>query len=944
MNVATGAMGSLLPKLLELLGEEYKLQKGVREGVKSLEKEMRSMHVALRKVAEVPREQLDEQVKLWAGEVRELSFDMEDIVDKFLVHVDEGSEAAANSNKLKRLTKKMAGLFTKGKARHEIADAIKDINKQVQAVAERRARYNVDITVANLPTVTSIDPRLGAMYTEATGLVGIAGTRDQEIMKLLSEGDDMSKKNLKIVSVVGFGGLGKTTLVKTVYEKIEGDYDCKAFVPVGRKAEAKTVFTNILLNLGVNGSELIMLNEQLLIDKLREFLKKKRYLIVIDDIWDEELWTVIKCAFSSSNNFGSRLITTTRVVSVSESCCSSTNDSVYTMKPLSDDDSERLFYKRTFSLENGCPPEFEKVSRDILRKCGGVPLAIITIASLLASGQHVKPKNEWLVLLESIGRGLTENHSAKEMMRILSFSYYDLPSHLKTCLLYLSMFPEDSKIMKDQLIWMWIAESFVQCGKEKTSLFEVGETYFNELVNKSLIQPVYDDLGNVYACRVHDSVLDLICSLSSEENFVTIVNGTSDTMSSEGIVRRWSLQHARKEGQTNPLKSESIGQVRSVVTFAPAIDLMSPFSRFVVLRVLDLDGYYGTMEGHLNLQELGRLLHLRYLRLSGRRIAELPEEIGKLKFLQVLDLPRGTTLPSTVIKLTRLLCLRINGGRFQPPDGVGNLGSMEVLTKIKVDSVSIVKELGSMHRMRELNIRFQSSGLVEAFVESLGKLQTIQRVEISAKCEHEVSMDLLGEGWAPSSSLREFVMYKGVILSKLPAWNPYHLSQLSKLLIRVGDVGQEDLEFLGRLPALRILWLLSVNQRPLVVGAEGFRCLEKVGLFSKSPSQILFQPGALPKAEEVWLKIGLRAAKEEAAGSGGDWFDLGIGNMPSLREVTVMFFRSGVTVGEAKQAEAAVEKALSAHPNRPTIEIVFEEFIPEDACDDDVYIKGEESD
>ncbi|KAF7070287.1 hypothetical protein CFC21_075825 [Triticum aestivum] len=945
MDLATGAMGTLLPKLLELLSEEYKLQKGVREGVKSLEKEMRSMYAALRKVAEVPREQLDEQVKLWAGEVRELSFDMEDVVDKFLVHVDEGSEPAANSNKLKRLTKKMASLFTKGKVRHEIADAIKDINKQVQAVAERRARYNVDITVANLPTVTSIDPRLGAMYTEATGLVGIAGTRDQEVMKLLSEGDDMSKKNLKIVSVVGFGGLGKTTLVKMVYEKIGGDYDCKAFVPVGRKAEAKTVFTNILLNLGINGSELIMLNEQLLIDKLREFLKNKRYLIVIDDIWDEKLWTIIKCAFSSSNKFGSRLITTTRIVSVSESCSSSTNDSIYTMEPLSDDDSKRLFYKRIFSLESGCPPDFEEVSRDILKKCGGVPLAIITISSLLASGQRVKPKKEWHVLLDSIGRGLTENHTAKEMIRILSFSYYDLPSPMKTCLLYLSMFPEDSEIMKDQLIWMWIAETFVQSGKANTSLFEVGETYFNELVNRSLIQPVYDDYGFVHACHVHDSILDLICSLSSEENFVTIVNGTSDNMSSQGNVRRLSLQNGiKEEDRTMPHIAESIGQVRSVVTFEPAIDLMPPFSSFVVLRVLDLDEYDGTKEDHLNLQELGRLLHLRYLRLPRHGITELPEEIGKLKFLQVLILPGYTRLPSTVIKLTRLMCLRSNGGRPELPDGIGKLRSMEVLNKIKVGSVSIVQELGSMHRLRELNIQFESSEPVEAFVESVEKMQKIQRVEISAKCEREVSMDLLGELWVPPASLWEFVMRKGVRLSMLPAWDPYHLSQLSKLVISVGDVRQEDLELLGRLPALRILVLVSNNQRPLVVGAEGFRCLEQVGLFSKSPSQILFQPGALPKAERVLLHIGLRAAKEEAAGSGGDWFDMAIGNLPSLRKVHVWFYRSGVTVGEAKQAKAALENALLAHPNRPSIDIDFDEYIPEDARDEDVYTEDEDSD
>ncbi|XBI77663.1 hypothetical protein VPH35_070728 [Triticum aestivum] len=613
------------------------------------------------------------------------------------------------------------------------------------------------------------------------------------------------------------------------------------------------------------------------------------------------------------------------------------------MEPLSDDDSKRLFYKRIFSLESGCPPEFEELSGEILKKCGGVPLAIITIASLLASGQHVKPMNEWHVLLESIGRGLTENRSAKEMIRILSFSYYDLPSHMKTCLLYLSMFPEDSKIIKDQLIWMWIAESFVQCEKENTNLFEVGETYFNELVNRSLIEPLFDIYGSIHACRIHDSVLDLICSLASEENFVTIVSGISDTISSEGIVRRWSLQNVRKEeGQTRPLRSRSIGQARSVVTFAPAIDIMPPLSSFVVLRVLDLNlyGYDGTKEDHLNLQELGCLLHLRYLRLSGHGITELPKEIGKLKFLQVLIVPGSTRLPSTVIKLTRLMCLRTNDGGSQLPDGVENLRSMEVLNKIKVGSVSIVQELGSMHRLRELNIQFESSEPLEAFVESLGKMQKIQRVEISAKCKHEVSMDLLGEGWVPPASLREFSMDKGVRLSTLPAWNPYHLSQLSKLEINVGDVRQEDLEFLERLPALRNLWLFSDNQRPLVVCAEGFRCLERFTFISKSPRQLLFQRGALPKAEDVYVLIGWRVAKEEAAGSGGDWFDVGMENLASLREVQVWFDRSGVTIGEAKQAEAALEKA---HPNRPTFYIFFDKSIPEDARDEDVYTKRVDS-
>jgi ATPase subunit of ABC transporter with duplicated ATPase domains len=276
MDLATGAMGSLLPKLAELLNEEYKLQKGVKESIRSLEKEMKSMHAALRVVGEVPRDQLDELVKLWAGDVRELSFDMEDVVDKFLVRVDDGSEPTTKLKKLKRLTDKMAGLFTKGKARQEIADVIKEINKQVQEVSNRRARYNVDTIIAKPAAATAIDPRLGALYTEVTELVGIAGNRDQELMKLLGEGGDETKNKLKIVSVVGFGGLGKTTLVKTVYKKIKGDFDCSAFVLVGRNAGAKKVFMDILHD--IYRIHFTDLDEKQLIDKLREGLDNKRYL------------------------------------------------------------------------------------------------------------------------------------------------------------------------------------------------------------------------------------------------------------------------------------------------------------------------------------------------------------------------------------------------------------------------------------------------------------------------------------------------------------------------------------------------------------------------------------------------------------------------------------------------------------------------------------------
>ncbi|VAH00674.1 unnamed protein product [Triticum turgidum subsp. durum] len=360
MNIVTGAMGTLIPKLGELLMEEYKLHKRVKKDVEFLRKELESMHAALIKVGEVPQDQLDRQVKLWADDVRELSYNMEDVVGKFLVHVDgDGTQQPHdNSGRFKELKNKMISLFKKGKNHHRIADAVKEIKEQLQEVAARRDRNKVVVPNPTEPIV--IDSCLQALYAEATELVGIYGKRDQELMSLLSmEGDDASNKRLKKVSIVGFGGLGKTTLARAVYDKIK---------------------------------DLAILDANQLIKKIHEFLENKRYLVIIDDIWDEKLWEGINFAFSNKNNLGSRLITTTRNFDVSKSCCLSADDSIYKMKPLCTDESRRLFHKRIFPDASGCPSEFQQVSEDILKKCGGVPLAIITIASALASGQEVKPK------------------------------------------------------------------------------------------------------------------------------------------------------------------------------------------------------------------------------------------------------------------------------------------------------------------------------------------------------------------------------------------------------------------------------------------------------------------------------------------------------------------------------------------------------------------------
>jgi len=226
-----------------------------------------------------------------------------------------------------------------------------------------------------------------------------------------------------------------------------------------------------------------------------------RYLIVIDDVWETQSWGIIKRALVNNNN-GSRVLITTRTHEVAREA-----GEVFKLQPLSNENSRKLFFARIFDGESKIsdPEPDDEILDKILRKCDGIPLAIITMASLLVG----KPREEWSEVHRSIGFGRSkENRQVENTMKILSFSYYDLPPHLKTCLLHLSVFPEDYFIEKDPLIWMWVAEGFIKQGMPS---FEIGERYFNELVNRSMIQLVeaVNEEAVECACQVHDMVLNL---------------------------------------------------------------------------------------------------------------------------------------------------------------------------------------------------------------------------------------------------------------------------------------------------------------------------------------------------------------------------------------------------------------------------------------------------
>nr|UBY06896.1 NBS-LRR disease resistance protein [Dasypyrum villosum] len=927
MEVAAGALSPVIRKLGELLVGEYNLEERVSKGVQSLLTELELMHAVLRMVGEVPAEQLKEPDRIWAGKVRDLSCDMEDVVDDFLVRVDEGSSNKPTSmrKRVNKFLKKTTKLFGKGKALHQISDAIEEARDLAKDLADLRKRYELDM--CSTSNGATIDPRVLSLHKDEGELVGIDRTRDELIKTLICE-DGSSKEQLKTISIVGVGGLGKTTLAKAVYEKIKAQFDCVAFVPVGQNPDIKKIFKDLLYGLDNEKFSDIhntTRDENLLIKQISDFLVDKRYLIVIDDIWKGEVWRSLNCVLYK-NKLHSRVITTTRNVSVSEACLSSRDDMIHKMKPLSDEDSQILFFRIIFQSEEKCPEDLQAVSREILKKCGGVPLAIITIASLLVSNQRIKHKEEWMHVHNSMGRGVTQGDIAKDMNKILSLSYYDLPPHLKPCLLYLSIFPEDYEIQRDWLIWRWLAEGFIQCDKEETRLFEIGRSYFNELINRSLIQPAQiNEEGTVVTCRIHDMVLDLVCSLSSDEKFISILDNAGwHAPNVQRNCRRLSLQNIKAKVQNHQFDSTSMSKVRTFAVFSRVTcDWLPSLSSFQFLRVLDLGncGSHKSSSG-INLKYVGNLIHLRYLGLKDADVHELPVDISKPQFLQILDI-RGTRineLPASIVQLSNLICLYVYVD-VKLPKGMENLTSLEVLQNVNLTlSPHIVKELSHLTELRELKLYCDSEDVdlinMDILIDSLGNLQKLQILCIDFGGR---LTDCMHESWVPPPRLHTFESWRdqqGSLL-RLPKWiNSASLPHLSRLAIFVEELQGDDHQIIGMLPALRSLHLCACRvMGMLVVRADAFPFMRFCLFDGFSTPPCLFPPGAMPRVQHLYFEV---SARSIASGE----VDCGMGHLPSLEQVWVILRRDVSSDEEMETGRAWLRRAAEAHPKRPTIGIL----------------------
>ncbi|VAI63706.1 unnamed protein product [Triticum turgidum subsp. durum] len=648
------------------------------------------MEAFLLKMSEV--EDPNPQDKVWMNEVRELSYDLEDAINDFMQSIGDKDE---KPDGFIEKIKSSLGKLGKMKARRQIGKEIQDLKKQIIEVGERNARYKSRETFSKMVNAT-VDPRALAIFEHSSKLVGLEKPK-AEIIKLLMEDDirppvqqQQQQQYPKIVSIVGSGGMGKTTLANQVYQELKGQYECRAFVSVSRNSDMTNILRTIFNEVAkTDYASTEAGNIQQLIIKITDFLADKRYFVIVDDIWDVYTWDVIKHTFPVTSS-GSIITTTTRINDVAKSCHSSFNGDTYNIRPLNPVHSKKLFQGRLFDSKEYLPSHLEKVFDEILEKCDGLPLAIIAISGLLANKGRTEAL--WNQVNDSIGRALERNPSVEEMMKILSLSYFDLPPHLKTCLLHLSIFQEDSTIKKKVLVRRWIAEGFIH-GEARYTLYELGERCFNELLNRGLIQPgKIDRYGKVKNCQVHDTILDFIISKSIDVNFITLPGVPILTIGTQRkVVRRLSLQGFNKEKSTILPAGLVLSHARSLSMFGIFWEI--PYlEEFRHLCVLDLS--HQSLEEH-HLENIVMLFQLRYLNIKGTRISKLPEQIGRLGCLEMLDLT-GTfveKLPASIIAV-----------KF--PDGIAKMQALETLKDVdaSIQSIDFLCGLGQLMNLRSLRL------------------------------------------------------------------------------------------------------------------------------------------------------------------------------------------------------------------------------------------------
>ncbi|KAL3354149.1 hypothetical protein AABB24_018680 [Solanum stoloniferum] len=686
------------------------------------------------------------------------------------------------------------------------------------------------------------------------------------IDRLLSE--DPSGRNLTVVPIVGMGGAGKTTLAKVVYnhERLKDHFGLKAWYCVSEAYDALRITKGLLqeidsFDLKIDGN----LNQ--LQVKLKESLKGKKFLIVLDDVWNENYneWYDLRNLFVQGD-MGSKIIVTTRKRDVAKTMCDEKMDlCAITLGPLPRDDSWALFKRH--SLQNGEHPELEEVGKKIAENCEGLPLALKTLAGILRRKSKV---DEWTDILKN--EIWKQQICLNDVIPVLMLSYNDLSPDLKGCFAFCAIYPKDYQFCKDQVIYMWIANGLVDkvCS---------GNKIFDELRSRSLFERVPGSKWKPERFLMHDLVNDLAQTVSSKLCIRLEENEGSNDMLKQCRHMSYSMGQEGEFEKLKPLsKSE---QLRTLLPIN--ISYSSQLSKRVLHNILPrLTSLRALSLSHYKIKELPndffiQLKLLRFLDLSWTHIEKLPDSVCVLYNLETLLLSHCVNLgelPLQMEKLINLCHLDISHtSLLKMPIHPSKLKCLHVLVgaKFLLDGHGGLRmeDLGEVHNLYGSLSILELQNVVdrtEALKGNINGKKNVEKLSLewsgSSTADKSQTERAILDGLRPYTNIKELQItgYRGTRFSDWLA-DP----SFSKLVeLSLSNCKECDsLPALGQLPSLKFL---SIRKMHGIIEVTG-------EFYGSSSSKMPFN--SLEKLEF------------EDMGEWKQWHSLGIGEFLMLEKLSI---------------------------------------------------------
>ncbi|XP_073104778.1 putative disease resistance protein RGA4 [Elaeis guineensis] len=687
-------LSALVPVVMEK-AKDYVLRQfgamwGIHDRLEKLERMLLAIHDKLGDAEE--RQVKEAGVTRWLADLKDAAYEADDILDEFNLEAmrREAEIQVDTSKKVRSFFSFDNPLWFHFKIGQKLNDIVEKIDKIVDEGNKFHFMVKTQPQLRDRPQTHS--------YVDESYVIGREEDK-QKIVKLLL--DHVPNQNIAVLSIVGMGGLGKTTLAQLIYkdERVEKHFQPLMWVFVSDVFNVAKLAKAIIAS--ATGTECELSNMELLQRHLREVVSGKRYLLVLDDVWNEdrEKWDELK-SLLRTGGVGSRIIVTTRSERVSSMMGTL---ATYQLPYLTEDDSWTLFGKRAFEEGGEEPQNLVNIGKEIVKKCGGLPLAVKTMGGLLYSKSQ---EREWLFVRDSEIWDMQVGEDA--ILPALRLSYSHLPSHLKQCFAFCAIFPKDYEMEKDLLIQLWMANGFIPSDGRK-ELEDKGNEIFNELASRSFFQDIKEveedddstdrhELYCITTCKMHDLMHDLARSIMGNECL-----SIQDPAGLEDVSRKTRHLCISENFKLDIHRTlNNSPNIRTLLTLLANMGIIvtADSSKPRSLRAL---GLQNTVIRRLPIS-IGFLKHLRYLDLSRTPIEAIPEAASTLLNLQILKLsncwslyklPDGLRNMSNLRHLYIDRCPRLK----QLPAGIGQLSNLRTLTKYIVgnDSGRHIGELNSLN-------------------------------------------------------------------------------------------------------------------------------------------------------------------------------------------------------------------------------------------------------